>query len=277
MAYFLKDISRFNTYEFVSLLKNMKPITYVPVLSDPSLVDTDGDCINDNNDNEPLIENLYNYFIYYVRPDGSTENSMEEPAFWMAEYAYDDENCILYEISTSEEFQRVWNELIPAKAANIHIYLHGQPGQFSFRNDDIVTNWDIESKKYILKNKTVSNKVYLYSCNGGTIKSGAYLECNLSMAESIAKICPNTKVEALQDDEVDYYNLIHSTPKEYISSIFRGTFFMTLGTEFFINIYDHEYVFFPLMHERNGRWLYVTYSTQTKEYTIEIIGDKWEI
>lgn len=43
MSYFLKDISRFNTYEFMSLLKNMKPITYVPVLSDPSLVDTDGD------------------------------------------------------------------------------------------------------------------------------------------------------------------------------------------------------------------------------------------
>ena len=98
----------------------------LPLKTDILSPDTDKDGINDSKDKTPVETKLYNYFIYYARDDFDTSHDMDEAARWMAEYAYNNEDCVFYKVTYREDFVKCWNELIPDKVQNIHIYTHGQ-------------------------------------------------------------------------------------------------------------------------------------------------------
>ena len=54
LSYILRDVSRFKSPEFQALLSNGKTVHYLPIISDPSLVDSDGDGMNDDVDPNKL-------------------------------------------------------------------------------------------------------------------------------------------------------------------------------------------------------------------------------
>lgn len=178
-----------------------------------------GDGYDDVKDPQPLIATYYNYFIYYERPTGEEKSSMKEPAYWMAEYAYDNEDCIMYPVSFMDDFIKVWNYQIPNYAPNIHVYLHGGIDTLEFYNESI-DGEDIDDGIYELTNKTVLNKVYLYSCEGGTVYhfDSPYEEysAHQSIAMCFAKLCVGTSVIALENDEVDYFRLTKYTPSNMV-------------------------------------------------------------
>lgn len=66
------QMQRFNSSFIEEYFSSSVTRYYLPVLSDPTLADSDGDGVDDGNDPDPLII-AYNYFIYYERPNGDPE------------------------------------------------------------------------------------------------------------------------------------------------------------------------------------------------------------
>lgn len=201
--------------------------------------DADNDGVpNDKDDDERKTE-LKNVFIYYINPNNSEKN-MDKPAKWMADYLYDNKDCIFYEVNHVADFIDCWNNKIPSKMKNLHLYLHGQEGALTFCKDtennefsefrlleigcEMVLNYLIEKK--------VENKAYLYSCNGGTLhpfnyndveeyrwhnqkyskaekKYGSIFDYReeFSVAMVLAYLISPTKIEACKNDMVDYFNI----------------------------------------------------------------------
>ncbi len=159
----------------------------------------------------------------------------------MADYLYDNKDCFFYEVNQVADFIDCWNNKIPSKMKNLHLYLHGQNGAVTFCSDPEknefndgeteITDVGMEMILNFLNKKSVINKAYLYSCNGGTLKEinvdvndnqRGYLsqytfaqskyaddfsnksKCSAAMAFAY-KISP-TKIEACKNDQVDYYN-----------------------------------------------------------------------
>ncbi|HRR78343.1 MAG TPA: hypothetical protein P5191_16310 [Ruminococcus sp.] len=76
LSYILRDVSRFNSPEFQALLSNGKPIHYIPVISDPSMSDSDGDDLTDE-------EELYsNTMMFCADTDGDGLSDGEEVDLW---------------------------------------------------------------------------------------------------------------------------------------------------------------------------------------------------
>ena len=117
----------------------------------------------------------------------------------MANYAYDDENVELIYITQIDEFIDEWNNPEMNYAYTIHLFLHGDKGSLCFSDGEM--NYEDIDK---LDNKVVQNKVYLYSCNGGTEFEKS------TVAWKISEKINGKYVEALKDDYVDYLSI-----KEY--------------------------------------------------------------
>lgn len=142
-----------------------------------------------------------NIFIVYNR-QGS---DFVEQANWMKRYAYSNKNCLTRYVEKSSDFVKEWNSLYSYSIKDIHLYLHGYPGNLSFRDDDLSVN-DIKKLKKI----NISGKVYLYSCNGGTKNS--YGE---TAAGEIAKLVAGALVRAVVNGKVYYrawYQLFSRKP-----------------------------------------------------------------
>ena len=204
--------------------------------SDSLNPDTDGDCIPDGIDENPIIYTTgKNYFFVYDN-DGSDFISQAE---WMSEYAYDNENVKFIYVTKIDEFIEEWNNPEFKYANTIHLYLHGDMGSLYFF-EETMTYEDMDK----LNNKYVQNKVYLYSCNGGTEFE------NTNVAWKISEKIYGKYVEALKDDFVDYFSILHPFRK------------------------------IPIMHNGKGTWCYfysMNHFDNGYEYYTEEIGDEWTL
>ena len=76
----IHDFLKGTKYE--SRAQNLSNTTVLPVLSDPTMIDTDGDGLNDNKDIEPLVDYNskydYNYIITTAYKDNYTNNKIDE-------------------------------------------------------------------------------------------------------------------------------------------------------------------------------------------------------
>ena len=271
-------LKRFSSGEIEKLI-DIEPKRYLPVISDPTVKDSDNDGLVDAEDVEPLAKELLkNYFIYYVRPTGEKDSSLEEPAKWMAEYAYNNENCVLLKVTSSEEFRNAWNNIIPKRTNTLHLYIHGEATTIFFFNGDNILTENIYNGKFQLDDKYVKNKVYLQSCNGGTEAvnpaNGKY--DMISAARAFAKFCPGTEVIALENGEVDFFNVTWYLPGVYeigsMPIIVDG-----LAYQVYRNLDNRYNVFYPLRHADLGEWISIKYNADTQTFTKELLGDHWEL
>lgn len=142
-----------------------------------------------------------NIFIVYNRRG----SDFVEQANWMKRYAYSNKNCLTRYVEKTSDFIKEWNSLYSYSIKDIHLYLHGYPGNLSFKDDDLSVD-DIKELKKI----NISGKVYLYSCNGGTKNS--YGE---TAAGEIAKLVAGARVRAVVNGKVYYrawYQLFSRKP-----------------------------------------------------------------
>ena len=157
----------------------------------------------------------------------------------MSEYAYDNENVKFIYVTKIDEFIEEWNNPEFKYANTIHLYLHGDMGSLYFF-EETMTYEDMDK----LNNKYVQNKVYLYSCNGGTEFE------NTNVAWKISEKIYRKYVEALKDDFVDYFSILHPFRK------------------------------IPIMHNGKGTWCYfysMNHFDNGYEYYTEEIGDEWTL
>jgi hypothetical protein len=226
-------------YENTFYVNLFSKIRILPILSDPTSEDGDGDTLLDINDNHPLIEDWTNYFIVYDNPGAD----FIEQAEWMATYAYYGNNVEYIYVTTVNEFVDAWNSM-DMPIYTIHLYIHGgvdykkNIAELYFYNEQMF--YEDFNK---LNNKTVQNKVYLYSCEGGT-QIG-----ETSMAWEFSKLISGKPVVALVNDKVDYFNWKHLTQK------------------------------FPIRHGKTGYWaeVYSEYIDNKWVLTLNKIGDNWRL
>lgn len=193
----------------------------------------------------------------------------------MANYAYDDKNIEYIYVKHMDDFVNAWNNDIPKYSENIHLYLHGGINSLYFLNETAslsdnafsIHKYDDEGneiflEKYsenLLDDKVINNKVYLYSCNGGTVSDDS------SIAKYFAKLSNGSGITNLVNDSVDYYNFI--TPKLVPTLLFW------LSATAAENVYAYYFVRYPLMHDNAGYWAEMFY--KNKEFYEINIGDKW--
>ncbi len=174
-----------------------------------------------NADTEILSANLFLYCfnnpVNYTDPSGfaSQKNiffvysrsgsDFIEQANWMKRYAYQNKNCITFNVKQVSEFTKKWNQLSSYSIKDIHLYLHGGKGNLYFFNEDMLVD---EIRK--LKKISISGIVYLYSCNGGTKNS--YGE---TVAGALATRVSGARVRAVVNGKVYYrawYQLFSRKP-----------------------------------------------------------------
>ena len=188
----LKKFTNISDTKGKSLKSILSEIYVLPILSNPTKKDSDGDELLDNIDNNPLTyDELMNYFIVYKNED----NNFIKQADWMSDYAYDDENVEHFEVTQYADMVDVWNNEFGQKIGNIHLYLHGGEGKLFFKKE--TTSY---SGITLLDELEIKNKLYLYSCHGGS----KYNES--TVASELAKKVSEKSVYALVNDSVDYFN-----------------------------------------------------------------------
>ncbi|MBQ8582847.1 MAG: peptidoglycan-binding protein [Ruminococcus sp.] len=208
-----------------------------------------------------------NILVYQERPDGTSSFYNQAKAMRDNYYSSEKGNTKLIKVSYMDQFIFIWNYVIPSKVKNIHLFLHGQQYLLYFYDgaddglkiDDMLTGeqidyeqflgtWRFPPKPKMLFKKQVTNKVYLYSCQGGTYDE-SYLTIGekYSMARTFARLCPNAYVVALQGNEVDYNPITYK----------------------------------PERHSLKGQWIMEKYSTsQTgggKYVPTFVLGTKWKL
>lgn len=142
-----------------------------------------------------------NYFFVYDNPG----SDFIEQADWMKKYNYKNKNCTTYKMRKISSFENYWNSLPNKGIKDIHLYFHGGKGFLAFKNEEMYVD---EIKK--LKKTSLSGKVYLYSCNGGTPNS--YGE---TVAGAFAQVVSGAKVRAVVNGKVYYrawYQLFSRKP-----------------------------------------------------------------
>ncbi len=142
-----------------------------------------------------------NYFFVYDNPGSDFIKQAE----WMIKYNYKNKNCTTYKMRKISKFEDYWNSLPNGGIKDIHLYFHGGKGFLAFKNEEMYVD---EIRK--LKNTSLSGKVYLYSCNGGTQNS--YGE---TVAGAFAKVVSGAKVRAVVNGKVYYrawYQLFSRKP-----------------------------------------------------------------
>lgn len=174
------------------ILKKHANTLVLPLKSDPRKKDSDGDGILDNYDDKPFYDSSYkNLFIVYDRK----HKDFIKQAKWMSKYAYDDNDVEFVYIHQIDDYIKKWNYCTSTKTNNIHLYFHGGAGKLYFNKETMIYNQISE-----LNTKEVKNKVYLYSCKGGTLFE------DTNVAWEISKHIKEKPVVALANDSVDYFN-----------------------------------------------------------------------
>lgn len=257
------QLKRFDSDFSNDLFSTSSDRYYLPIISDPTLLDSDGDGADDENDPDPLII-ACNYFIYYERPNNDPERSMRKAAYWMADYAYDNQRCCMLKVTTFEDFVDAWNNKIPNSANTIHLYLHGGIESLEFYGQSVDWRFYLENNAIDLKKVKVFEKVYLNSCNGATLYE--YQDYSESMATHFSRLCPSCEIVALKDDLVVFFRITKYTQIPTITAL-----------DVFLNINNYYNVYIPVAHEGKGIWVSVTYDEQNDICITKEIGDTWRL
>ncbi len=163
-----------------------------------------------------------NIFLNYRRPNGT--NGFDKQANTMTRQSkYVGKNNYIINFTYMEEFLFIWNKVIPQNIADMHIFAHGGINTLDFYGETLdMSTVDpyFNNKTYlgILKPKKIrfdnkkASRIYLYSCEGGTIdtsweatrlKTRNELE-KISTSCALARVCLNTPVISIKDDGCDY-------------------------------------------------------------------------
>jgi len=106
------------------------------------------------------------YVIYYERED----NGFEEQAKNSPYYTSDSEDVVMIGVTTNQEFVDAWNS-IEGNVDNVYLYLHGGMGVLYFYNEELsfpyVDNNTSSLSFGDLESKSISEGIYLFSCDGG--------------------------------------------------------------------------------------------------------------
>lgn len=143
---------------------------------------------------------------------------------------YKHQNTVIKYVKTKDDFKKAWNSM--TNIGNIHIYSHGRPGYLCFYKEDMSM-----SEISFLSYKSISGKVYLCSCNGGTYSG------KLSVANILSKIVKGAKVRAIVNGYVYYrawYQLVGYWPLTKEKDAFWADFYVTYGK--YITYYSRVWV-----------------------------------
>ena len=120
-------------------------------------------------------------------------------------------NLVTYYCKSAKDFVTSWNAIAKKyKLKDLFLYVHGEAGKLYFRNCNILksVNKKTNNKKKEslkdhqfseLKNLSITGKIYLNSCHGGTSSSGTE-----SVASILAKKVPSHSVRAVVKGNVYY-------------------------------------------------------------------------
>ncbi|MBE6847620.1 MAG: hypothetical protein E7503_05785 [Ruminococcus sp.] len=142
--------------------------------------------------------------------------------------------------------------------------------------DNLMILWYNEEEG-ILYTKNIENKVYLHSCNGGTLiklfaPGGVSYET--SAAHFIAQTCPNTPIVALQDDLVDFFRItLYPEDAELIEYVLLLPLLPSINI--ISNIHNYLFIYYPVMHYNKGRWITVIFDAESQTIHEGDIGEKW--
>lgn len=255
-------------------IERVNSLVILPITSNPEKTDSDGDNIPDHDDDRPFVfDVLKNYFVAYDR-DGK---DLYNQAYWMADYAYNNENVEYIYLHEIDDFIDSWNNQIPKYVNTIHLFLHGgvddESSFISFYGRELRAG---SQKIHELSDKYVHTKIYLNSCHGGTKVND--ISVSMNFAELVINAAP---VLALQDDKVDYRDWFDFT----ISGVKKSPFDYAVTAPIIsirpIVMYYINYDLKPKRHEPfgKGKWVEVSAIFSGGEYQYEenIIGDKWKL
>ena len=156
------------------------------------------------------------YFIVYNR---DKSNNFINQAKYMINTMYKYQKTIIKYVKTKNDFKNAWNSM--TNIGNVHLYLHGGAGKLCFYKEDMNMN-DIS----FLSHKSISGKVYLCSCNGGTYSG------KLSVANVLSRVVKGSKVRAIVNGYVYYrawYQLAGYWPLTKEKNAFWADFYVTYG------------------------------------------------
>ena len=157
-----------------------------------------------------------NYFIVYAR---DKSNNFIKQAEYMSNTMYRNDEVVMKYVKTKNDFKKAWNNM--SNIGNVHLYLHGSPGNLCFYKENMSMN-EISFLSY----KSISGKVYLCSCNGGTYSG------KLSVANVLSKVVKGAKVRAIVNGYVYYrawYQLVGYWPLTKEKKAFWADFYVTYG------------------------------------------------
>lgn len=244
-----------------TLRNYMQVIKVMPIKSDPTSADGDGDGVSDIDDKIPLQYGVNkNYFFVYENSKG--ENGFMTQALSMIKSNFSNEENIISVITYLEDLIREWNNI--DYADNVFLYLHGSISEdlgvgsigLQDKSSDIVKSIQLlyseltqgflstsEGKILYFEDKHILENVFFLPCNGGTMFSDIYKinsyddTFKTSLAYEFAKhILSDAPVIALCDSSVNY--MIFGDKAPYTDNIVNGVWYKYYCTQNYEGAYS---------------------------------------